>query len=159
VAVASADNFPVFRGNAGASNKRNIPVSWNGSTGQNILWKTEVPLPGNNSPVIWGDKVFLAGANADRQEVYCFDRNSGKILWTTALNPAGRKPQISAETGYAPSTAVTDGTRVYIIFPTGIISALDMDGNKVWEKDLGLPENHYGHASSLIIANECNHPV
>jgi len=141
--VASTDNFPHFRGTAGVASKRNIPVEWNGSTGQNILWKTAIPLPGNNSPIIWGDKVFVTGANADRQEVYCFDRNSGKILWTTTLSAGGRKPQISAETGYAPSTAATDGTRVYVIFPTGIISALDFNGNKVWEQDLGLPENHY----------------
>jgi outer membrane protein assembly factor BamB len=29
-----------------------------------------------------------------------------------------------------------------------------MNGNKTWERDLGLPGNHYGHASSLMLYKE-----
>ncbi len=58
-ATVSSDNFTNFRGTAGVSSKRNIPVSWDGSTGSNIKWKTKIPLPGNNSPIVWGDRVFV----------------------------------------------------------------------------------------------------
>jgi outer membrane protein assembly factor BamB len=54
-------------------------------------------------------------------------------------------------TGFAPSTAATDGKRVYAIFATGNIVALDMDGKRVWARHLEVPKNPYGHASSLVV--------
>jgi outer membrane protein assembly factor BamB len=150
-AVVSKDNFPNFRGTAGMAFKKNIPVSWDGSKGTNVLWKTSLPLHGYSSPVIWGDKVFLTGATAEKQELYCIDRNSGKLLWTVKTGTGAKKPKVSAETGYSAPTAVTDGSAVYAIFPTGDVVAADMEGKKIWERDLGLPRNHYGHSSSLLL--------
>jgi outer membrane protein assembly factor BamB len=152
--VASVDNFTNFRGNAGIALKRGIPVNWDGTTGSNVLWKTALPLPGQNSPVIWGDRIFVTGANSSKQEVYCFDRNTGKIMWTIQVGATTKKPRVSEETGLAAPTAVTDGTGVYVIFPTGDVAAIDMTGKKIWELDLGLPKNHYGHASSLMLYKE-----
>jgi len=150
------NNFPNFRGfgGNGIAFQKNIPVSWDGASGQNIRWKVSIPLPGNNSPVIWGDKVFVSGANASKHEVYCFDRNSGKLLWTANTEniqgtPA-KTPEVSGDTGQSAPTLATDGTRVYAIFANGDIIAVDMNGNRVWAKNLGLPQNHYGHSSSLI---------
>ena len=152
-AIVSTDNFTNFRGSGGTGNasKRNIPVSWDGNSGLNILWKTAIPLPGQNSPIVWGNRVFVTGANGVKQEVYCFDRISGEILWTAQVGAVNQKPTVSEETGYAAPTAVTDGAGVYAIFPTGDIAAIDMDGNKIWERNIGLPKNHYGHASSLML--------
>jgi outer membrane protein assembly factor BamB len=153
--AVSADNFPNFRGTGGIgiSSKRNIPVNWDGKAGSNILWKTAVPLSGHNSPVVWGDKVFITGASAAKQEVYCFDRNNGKILWTKQIGTGTKKPTVTEETGFAAPSAVTDGKGVYVIFSTGDIAAVDMNGKKIWEKDLGLPDNYYGHSSSLMLSN------
>ena len=153
--TVSSDNYPNFRGEGGRGvvSKKDIPVSWDGATGNNILWKTEIPLQGNNSPIVWGDKVFLAGSDGKKQEVYGIDRNSGKILWTAVVGSGTKTVAPSAETGYSASTAVTDGIGVYVIFPTGDIAAIDLNGKKIWERDLGLPDNHYGHASSLMLYN------
>ncbi|MHC1702646.1 MAG: PQQ-binding-like beta-propeller repeat protein [Tenuifilaceae bacterium] len=149
-------NFPNFRGYGGngIAFQKNIPVSWDGTAGQNILWKVAVPLHGYNSPVIWGDKIFLAGANAAKREVYCFDRNNGKLLWTAnADNIPGspaKSPDVQGDTGHSAPTISTDGRRVYAVFSNGDILAVDMNGNRVWAKNLGVPQNHYGHSSSLI---------
>jgi outer membrane protein assembly factor BamB len=153
--AVSTDNFPNFRGSGGIgiTSKRNIPVSWDGKTGSNILWKAAIPLPGQNSPVVWGDRIFVSGASAARQEVYCFDRNNGKIIWTAPLGTSTKKPKVTGETGYAAPTAVTDGKGVYVIFSTGDIVAIDMNGKMIWERDLGLPDNYYGYASSLMVHN------
>ncbi len=153
--AVSTDNFPNFRGTGGVgiASKRNIPVSWDGKAGTNVLWKAAIPLPGHNSPIVWGDRVFIAGANGSKQEVYCYDRNNGKILWTTPVGTGTKKPKVSEETGFAAPTAVTDGTGVYVIFSTGDIVGIDMNGKKIWERDLGLPENYYGHSSSLMLYN------
>lgn len=151
----SKDNHPNFRGPGGNGRipQKNIPVSWNGASGKNILWKTAIPLPGFNSPVVWGSKIFLTGASNAKREVYCVDKNTGKILWTTTIDAVKGSiaPKVSSETGYAASTAATDGKGVYAIFPNGDIVGLDMDGKKLWAKNLGDPQNHYGHSSSLIV--------
>jgi outer membrane protein assembly factor BamB len=156
-AAESKDNDPTFRGPGGYGivPQKNIPISWDGKTGKNIAWKTEIPLPGYNSPVVWGGKIFLAGANATKREIYCIAGGSGKILWTTPVEKlsgsSAQAPTVSEGTGYSAPTAATDGKGVYAIFANGDIVALDMDGKKMWAKSLGVPQNHYGHSSSLMI--------
>jgi outer membrane protein assembly factor BamB len=154
--AAMAKNFPSFRGYGGygVTRAKNVPTSWNGKTGKNIRWKSSVPLPGYNSPIIWNDRIFLTGANATRREVYCYSLNDGKLLWQTVVekikgSPAAA-PKVISETGHAAPTMATDGVRVYAIFANGDLVAMDMDGKQLWGKNLGMPRNHYGHSSSLI---------
>jgi outer membrane protein assembly factor BamB len=147
----SNDNYPGFRVNAGVVAKRNIPVSWNGSSGTSMLWKAKVPLSGQSSPVIWGDNLFVTGATTEKQEVYCLNSNTGKLKWTGQVGNGSKKPRVNEETGYAAPTAATDGEGVYAIFATGDIAGFDMSGKKLWEKDLGIPDNPYGHSSSLLV--------
>ncbi len=151
-------NWPSFRGpeGSGISAYTNIPAAWDANTAEGIAWKTEIPIGGNNSPVVWEDRVFLAGGDANDLQVYCFDAGSGNLQWTgdvTRIRPKpGEDPyEPYQDTGYSTPTAVTDGRRVYAIFVTGDIGCFDFDGNKVWEKSLGLPESAYGYAASLAI--------
>lgn len=154
------NNFAAFRGpgSNGTVFQHGFPTSWNGSSAKNIKWKTAVPLPGYNSPVVWNDKIFLSGANATKREVYCFDLNTGKILWQTVVDKitgsSATAPKVNGETGFAAPTLTTDGRRVYAIFANGDLIALDFEGKKVWAKNLGLPKNHYGHSSSLAMYHD-----
>ncbi len=132
----------------------NIPTSWDGASGDNILWKSPIPKHGYNSPVVWGDKVFVAGADNQSREVYCYNRADGKLLWTgKADNIPGSPtslPRVTEDTGLAAPTVTTDGQRVYAVFATGDVIAFDMAGKRAWARNLGVPDNHYGHSSSLI---------
>ncbi|QGY43044.1 PQQ-binding-like beta-propeller repeat protein [Maribellus comscasis] len=149
-------NYNSFRGPLaqGISYSKNIPTEWDGTAGTNVVWKSPTPKHGFNSPVIWGDKIFIAGADASSREIYCYSRADGKLLWTAkADNIQGSPssmPRVTPDTGLSASTLTTDGKRVYAIFATGDVVAFDMNGNRVWAKNLGVPENHYGHSSSLI---------
>ena len=151
------ENYPALRGPGGngIAYQKNIPVSWNGETGENILWKVPIPLPGFNSPIIWGDKLFISGADENKREVYCIDINSGEFLWTAdAADIAGSPaegPKVAGYTGHAAPTLATDGKGVFAIFSNGDIIGLDLDGNRLWALNLGVPENHYGYSSSLIV--------
>ncbi|MHC4178172.1 MAG: PQQ-binding-like beta-propeller repeat protein, partial [Planctomycetota bacterium] len=145
--------WPYFRGphGSGVSAYTNVPESWDDVSGKNILWKTPVPLPGMNSPVVWADRVFLSGATKDRREVYCFDTKTGKIIWRKKVPPHPqasrmREPDFS---GYAAPTVATDGRFVFAVFIDGELAAFDLSGKMVWRKSLGIPENSYGHSSSL----------
>ena len=52
--------------------------------------------------------------------------------------------------GLAAPTATTNGRYVAAIFATGDLVCLNMEGKRIWAKNLGIPQNQYGHASSLI---------
>jgi len=151
-----AQNWPRFRGleGAGISAYNNVPTEWDGKTGKNILWKSRVPLPGHSSPVVWGDRVFVSGADKKSRQIFCFDALSGTLLWDGSLvNPgafSGEPLELDEGTaGYAAPTPVTDGRRVCAIFPTGDIGCFNFDGRLLWSRNLGLPDSIYGYASSL----------
>jgi len=151
------ENWHRFRGpnGLGISAYTNVPSNWNGETGEGILWKTPIPLPGENSAIVWEEYVFLTGATEDKREVYCFDGDSGDMLWQKPVKdiPGSplEPPEVMEDTGFAAPTAVTDGQRVYAMFANGDIICLNFDGNKVWAKNLGKPQNMYGHSSSLTM--------
>lgn len=146
-----------FRGNSsnGQSKARGIPTTWNLQAGTNILWKAPVQKKGYNSPVINGRNVFLTGADDSARELYCYDINSGKLKWKLAATgiagSPSSMPRVNEDTGLAASTVATNGNQVCAIFATGDIICADMDGNRLWAKNLGVPDNHYGFASSLLI--------
>ncbi len=153
---ALRENHNSFRGPLaqGVIYHKNIPTEWDGTSGTNIRWKSSIPKHGFNSPIIWGDKIFVAGADDNSKEVYCFNKADGKLLWTgKAGNIQGSPsspPRVSSDTGLSAPTLTTDGKRVFAIFATGDVIAFDMNGKRVWAKNLGVPDNHYGHSSSLI---------
>ena len=146
-----------FRGNNanGQSSARGVPTRWDLAAGTNIAWKTTVPKAGFNSPVLNGRNVFLTGADASARELYCYDLLTGDLRWTLSADgipgsPASM-PQVNDDTGLAASTVATNGSVVCAIFATGDILCADIDGKRLWAKNLGVPDNHYGYASSLLI--------
>jgi outer membrane protein assembly factor BamB len=150
-------NWPQFRGpnGQGIATAQNIPITWDVNTGDGIIWKKQVPLPGFNSPIVWGNRIFLSGANVNEQKIFCFDTQSGQILWArsveTIVSKEAEALEIGEDTGYAAPSMVTDGRRVCAIFPTGDIGCFDFDGKKLWMKNLGIPDSTYGYASSLAM--------
>ncbi len=149
--------FPSFRGpnGLGISPHKNIPIAWDGASGNNILWKIKVPLHGFNSPVVWENYLFVTGADKSNQSVYCYDGLTGKLIWEHKISgierPAGKPIKPTEETGYAAPTVATDGIGIYAIFATGDLVSVDFQGNRRWAKNIGIPDNHYGHSSSLLL--------
>ena len=150
-------NHATFRGymGQGVSEHKNIPVAWNGATGEHIKWKVAFSKHGFSSPVIWGDKIFISGGDEQARVVSCYNRHTGQLLWEKEVtgipgSPAS-PPRTTEDTGLAAPTMAVDGNRIYAIFATGDVIAFDMEGNKVWGRNLGVPRNHYGHSSSLQV--------
>ncbi|MBZ0256812.1 PQQ-binding-like beta-propeller repeat protein, partial [bacterium] len=148
-------NWPRFRGPGGlaVAHYDSAPTSWDGESGDGILWKSEILLMDNNSPIVWGDRLFLSGADENTKDVFCYSTEDGLLLWR---NPVGmvpgapqEEPRVMEGTGRAASTMATDGSRAYAIFFDGSLVAFDFDGNRVWAKSLGIPDCVYGYASSL----------
>jgi outer membrane protein assembly factor BamB len=152
-----AKQWPRFRGPGGngVSAYTNVPATWNAKTGENILWQTPVPMPGENSPVVWGNRLFLTGADEKNRVVYCFDTATGKLLWqqpvVTPQDATAQPPDKLDDTGFAAPTAATDGRYVAAIFVNGDLAVFTVDGRPVWAKHLGPFMNTYGYSSSLNI--------
>ncbi len=148
-------NWPCFRGfeGAGISAATNVPLAWDSSTGQGIRWKSPITAAGFNSPIVWGNRLFVSGADETRRVVLCYGTEKGELLWERAVEKVSgsstQAPDVPEQTGYAASTMATDGRRVYAIFATGDVAAFTLDGRPVWTKNLGVPKNPHGHASSL----------
>ena len=137
---------------AGTSAFTNIPTEWDGATDKHIRWKSEVPLPGHNSPIVWGDYVFCSGATNETVQVFCFSADSGELLWAGDV-PVDPKVlaefEVMEDTGLAANTMATDGVRAYAIFATGDLVAFDFSGTLLWQHSFGVPDSSYGYATSL----------
>ena len=87
------------------------------STGKNIAWKVPVTYAGHSSPVVWNDRVFVTGADENRQRrmLMAFDRRD----WKTDLErdvdeaPLEHKHQLNS---WASGTPATDGQQIYVTF-------------------------------------------
>ncbi|NQU74905.1 MAG: PQQ-binding-like beta-propeller repeat protein [Planctomycetes bacterium] len=123
---------------------------------KDVLWKSLVPAAGCSSPIVCGDQVFLTGQD---RRILAFDRQTGKLLWDTALtvpppasSPAEEEPFEPGQAGLAAPTAFTDGRRVYAFFGCGTIGCVDLAGKQVWAKQLvARPVNRFGLAASPVV--------
>ena len=151
-----AANWPRFLGPTGNAFVTNaaIPASVNPASSTGVRWKVPVPAAGFGSPIVWSNRVFLAGGDARKREVFCFDTATGALVWQRPVqnvpgSPA-KQPDIPEGTGFAASTMATDGRRVYAIFGNGDLASFRLDGGPAWAKNIGVPDNPYGHAQSLL---------
>ena len=80
---AHAGNWPTWRGPTGDSStpEGDFPTTW--SATEQVQWKTALPGPGNSSPIVWADSVFVTQAikTDHARVVMCFDRDSGTLRW------------------------------------------------------------------------------
>ena len=60
----AAQNWPMFRGPqaSGVGDAQGAVVEWDVTSGKNVRWKTPLPGVANASPIIWGNRVYVANA-------------------------------------------------------------------------------------------------
>lgn len=161
----TATDWPQFRGlgGQGVSPSKGLPAKW-GQT-DNLLWKTALPGAGSSSPIIVGDKVFVAcysgydvpgkprGNMANlKLHLVCLDRDSGKILWDKEIVPKlPEQANVRDNHGYASGTPVSDGERVYAFFGKSGVLAFDLTGNQLWRTDVGSRTDGFGTGASPIL--------
>ena len=140
LSVHAAD-WPQFRGPGGLGHtgERDLPLTWNAKTGENIAWRAPLPKSDNpwSSPVVSGDRVFVTCVTNEplTHRVLCFGKADGEQMWDASVEPG---PLILKDLrgGYGAPTPCADGKRVYAVFGSAVIAALDFDGKPVWRKTL-----------------------
>ena len=146
---AERAQWPQFRGST-LPNANALPANWD----FHEKWSSPVGLPGNNSPVIWDDLVFVSGSDGKNRAVFCYDANSGELKWKTEAPQAAQLPEVTEDTGYAAPTMCADSKRVYAVFASGEVLCLAHDGTKLWHKQLPDPVVMYGYASSPLLMGD-----
>ena len=145
-------NWPQWRGphGDGTCDEIGLPTKW-GAT-ENIVWKTALPEPGNSTPVIWGDRIFVTQplTKDGRRTLMCFDRNDGKLLWQAGTDWKEVDPTHDTNP-LCSSSAVTDGERVIAWFGSAGLFCYDFEGREVWKRDLGIQKHIWGYGSSPVI--------
>ena len=174
-ASASAENWPGWRGprGDGSSLDKHVPTSWNGETGENIVWKVAIPGVGHASPVIWQDRVFLVSCLEESEErvLLSLDRKTGQELWrrTVFKAPLETKHTLNSR---ASGTPVTDGELVYVTFlridgrtivapnvgnqrlmtpGEMVVAAYDFQGNQKWAATPGQFISAHGYSSCPVL--------
>jgi outer membrane protein assembly factor BamB len=147
-----AANWPSWRGphGDGTSPERNVPLTW--SATENVRWKIELPEPGDSSPVVWEDKVFITQAReaTGGRTVMCFNRRDGKLLWQQGTTWT-QKEKRYGQNPYCAASPVTDGERVIAFFGSAGLLCWDMNGKELWRRDLGKHEHEWAYAASPLI--------
>ncbi len=180
---SSSAVWPSFRGirARGVADGFSVPATWNAGTGKNIRWKTEIPGLAHSSPVIWGDRLFVTTAVAERESkltvglygsvvsvadegplrflVLCLDKTTGQELWRQVAWKGVPKVKRHPKGSHAASTPTTDGNYVVAFFGSEGLYCYTVSGKLVWKKDFGvldcgyyrMPTAQWGFASSPVI--------
>ncbi len=171
---AVSENWQGWRGprGDGTSNEKDLPVKWNGKTGENIAWKVALPGTGHASPITWDDKVFTVSTlDSGERVLLCLDRKDGKVRWQRTVFK-GPLETIHRLNSRASSTPATDGKLVFATFlkvdgrtipapnvgtprpitpGTVIVVAYSLEGEKKWEVELGGFISAHGFNSCPVL--------
>ena len=146
----------------GVSTTAKPPLQW--SPTNNIQWKAPVEGNGSSTPIIWGNKLFILTAintgevnpTLPRPEdqpkrvfgithpntsyefvVLCLDRYTGKVLWRQTATKLIPHEGAHRDNNFASASPTTDGERLYCWFGSAGLFCYDLNGNKLWERNLG----------------------
>jgi len=163
VPAAAAGSWPSFRGvqATGIAEGQNLPDTWDGKAGKNILWHTPIPGLGHSSPVVWGNTIFVStavssgtpnasfkpglygdgDASEDRSpqkwELLAIDKKTGAVRWTRVAVEGAPRDKRHMKSTYASATPATDGRIVVASFGSMGLHAFDVAGNVLWKIDYG----------------------
>ena len=155
--ATTTSNWPSFRGPlaGGVGDSAPLPTEWK------VKWKIPVAGLGHSSPVVWGDRLFVAtavnsagqapiklGLYGDRTaaeetaeqawKIFCFDKRTGKMLWEQTAHQAVPRTQRHLKATQANTTLSTDGTVLVACFGSEGLHCYSLDGERRWKKDLGV---------------------
>ncbi len=163
----AASGWPQWRGplGNGVSPDGDPPIHW--GEDHNVRFKVEIEGDGLASPIVWDDKIIILssvaaddGSSAEPQRpaqevvarlewpprahpirqrflVTAYSREDGSILWKRTAAEQVPHESHYLDTSWACGSPITDGERVYAHFGSNGTYAFTMEGEPVWEIDLG----------------------
>lgn len=153
--ITLASDWPWWRGpdrNGVAASDQQLPTDWS----ERVAWKVAVPGRGHGSPIVVGDCIYLATAEADREarSVVCYSKSDGEVLWTTDVHVGKVLPFKNKKGSDASSTIACDGERLFVNFlhDGGMVtSAVSLSGELLWQTRISDYIVHQAFGSSPAI--------
>jgi len=148
------DAWPAWRGDAEGSGRApeeaSVPLEW--STEKNVKWRIKLREPGNSTPAVFGDKVFVTQPNSSDQSrnLTCFNRADGKRLWNRGVVYKAEE-RTHRTNHYCSASPAVDEERVVVSFGSAGVLCFDHDGNELWRRDLGAIDHVWGNSTSPVI--------
>ena len=118
---------------------KNIPLTWDIQSGENIVWSMVLGSETYGNPVIANGKVYVGTNNGagyldrypstvDLGVLLCFDEQTGKFLWQHSSEklPTGRVHDWPDQ-GIC-SAPLVDGNRLWFVTSRGEVVCLDPEG-------------------------------
>ncbi len=153
-AARAGDRWPAWRGADGSGVAVDGDVPREFGSQQHLAWSVDLPEPGNSTPVVWDNKVFLTQPLAGQQKrvLICLDLRNGEKLWEAAVSYEQQDEEKTHRTNpFCSASPVTDGRRVIVWYGSAGLYCYDMDGQMLWERDLGRQTHQWGYGSSPVI--------
>jgi outer membrane protein assembly factor BamB len=177
---ASVENWMQWRGptaDGRAGDKAKPPTQWDKTT--NIAWTVDLPGEGSATPIVLGNQIFvLSAVKTDRKSpkpvvnderakttpdeffyqfvVSSYDRGSGTMLWQrVVVEDVPHEGKHETHT-YAAGSPITDGKRLYFSFGSRGIFCYSLDGEPIWNLDLGdmRTRNGWGEAVTPALTDD-----
>ena len=151
---------------------------------ENVVWAVDIPGNSLSTPVVWGDRIFLLSAVSADQEAFVRNVESaaeikeagewppdvapvaqafvvmavsaedGRLLWKRTAREAVPHESHYLDSSWASASPITDGERLFAFFGSNGLYAYDLDGELLWEKDLGdqTTRRGFGEGASPALA-------
>lgn len=134
ITLARADgvNWPQWRGPEinGSARATKLPTKLDTAR---IAWQAPLPGKGCSTPIVWNDRIYVTAPVGGKDAVLAFD-SSGKKLWEASFG-AEEKGRHRNGSGANPSPT-TDGESLFVMFKSGNLAALNLDGSIRWQANL-----------------------
>ncbi len=160
-------DWPSFRGPGGRGVADGFPArsSWNADPTagkvEGVSWRAPVPGLGHSSPIVFGDRIFLATAISEEGEaplqvgrsgkstaaddngeqswvVLCYNKLTGAELWRRTAYKGRPRASRHAKATHANTSLATDGRHLVAFFGSEGLYCYDLAGALQWKRDLGV---------------------
>ena len=181
-------DWPAFRGRGGTgvAEGYSLPTHWNADEDSGelsgVLWQIDVPGLGHSSPIIVGDRLYLATAISSEGKsplkidagggpkaaddngeqswvVICYDKKTGAEIWRQTAKKGKPRATRHVKATHANTSLTIDGENLVAFFGSEGLYCFDLDGKLKWSQDLGVINISkygigWGYASSPAVAND-----
>ncbi|MCG8456488.1 MAG: PQQ-like beta-propeller repeat protein [Holophagales bacterium] len=126
------------------------PVAW--STTENVEWKTPMPSWSNASPVLVEERSLVL-VLSEPDVILAVDSRTGEVAWQDSMGDlAGGRVKAHKSNGWTSATPVSDGTRVFSVYGSGIVASHSLDGERLWARSVQRPDHRWGSSASPVLA-------